>query len=101
MVDMVWAEKECDCRQAQLQQGHEDYQVVARRQQRDQEQKRRSDLAATERKSREEVNHCTQSAKLDTTCCEAVSLCMRMTWLTGVTWFLLVCVCCPEQGSQF
>ena len=42
-------------RQAQLQQGHEDYQSVARREQREQERRRADQARDAERKTREEV----------------------------------------------
>ena len=43
------------CRQAQLQQGHEDYQSVAKREQREQERRRADQARDAERKTREEV----------------------------------------------
>ena len=43
------------CRQAQLQQGHEDYQSVARREQREQEKRRVDQARDAERKTREEA----------------------------------------------
>ena len=43
------------CRQAQLQRGHEDYQSIARREQREQEKRRVDQARDAERKSREEV----------------------------------------------
>ena len=43
------------CRQAQLQQGHEEYQSVARREQREQERRRADQARDAERKTREEV----------------------------------------------
>ena len=43
------------CRQAQLQQGHEEYQSVARREQREQERRRADQARDAERKNREEV----------------------------------------------
>ena len=46
------------CRQAQLQQGHEDYQSVAKREQREQERRRADQARDAERKTREEVCAC-------------------------------------------
>ena len=43
------------CRQAQLQQGHEDYQSVAKREQREQERRRADQARDAQRKTREEV----------------------------------------------
>lgn len=50
------------CRQAQLQQGHEDYQSVAKREQREQERRRADQARDAERKTREEV--CTRHGML-------------------------------------
>ncbi len=44
------------CRQAQLYQGHDDYQSVARREQREQEKRRADQARDAERKTREEVS---------------------------------------------
>ena len=44
------------CRQAQLHQGHDDYQSVARREQREQEKRRADQARDAERKTREEVS---------------------------------------------
>lgn len=46
------------CRQAQLQQGHDDYQSVAKREQREQERRRADQARDAERKTREEVGAC-------------------------------------------
>lgn len=46
------------CRQAQLQQGHEDYQSGAKREQREQERRRADQARDAERKTREEVGAC-------------------------------------------
>lgn len=46
------------CRQAQLQQGHEDYQSGAKREQREQERRRADQARDAERKTREEVCAC-------------------------------------------
>ena len=43
------------CRQAQLHQGHDDYQSIARREQREQEKQRADQARDAERKNREEV----------------------------------------------